>query len=221
LTYARSAQGALDRVFAACAADPACHQRHPRPAEDFATLLRRFVAAPVATTIRTLTGESVPVKMSAGDFGYAVRGMLYAGGNMVTRLPDLLAQAVASRDVSAFAQRYFDREAGMEAGLAYGMHLSVFCAEDVPFATGSGIGPATAVYVPRSLPVRRVPPGVRVVAAWRDCGRRAHTGHRPGAGTARLRVLRSRHAARIRRTRGPHAAPGPPGSVTDGRDTGR
>jgi len=42
LTYARSAQQALDRVFAACAARPACQAAHPDPGGDMSAIQRRL-----------------------------------------------------------------------------------------------------------------------------------------------------------------------------------
>jgi pimeloyl-ACP methyl ester carboxylesterase len=145
LTYARSAQQSIDRVFAACEADPACHAAHPRPAGDLAFLERRLAAGPGQAMVRPRAGGArVRVAMSAGDFGYAVRGILYGGGAVVAELPGLLGRAAADGDFSEFAQRYFDRESAIEAGIALGVHLSVFCAEDVPFAADREIGEATS-----------------------------------------------------------------------------
>ena len=143
LTYARSAQQALDRVFSACAADPACRRAHPRPAEDMAAILRRLAAAPVKATVTRRTGPPVTVQMRAGDFTYAVRGILY-NARTALELPDLLGRAAASGDLSEFAQRYFDRQVGFEGRLAYGVHFSVFCSEDVAFPTEREIVEATS-----------------------------------------------------------------------------
>lgn len=143
LTYARSAQQALDRVFAACAATPACSRAHPRPAADMATILQRLAGAPVKATITRRNGPPVTVLMSAGDFAYAVRGILY-NARTALELPDMLGRAAASGDLSEFAQRYFDREIGFEGRLAYGVHFSVLCSEDVAFPTGREIEEATA-----------------------------------------------------------------------------
>jgi pimeloyl-ACP methyl ester carboxylesterase len=143
LTYARSAQQAMDRVLAACASDSACHAAHPHTANDVAAVLRLFAQGSVPVTVTTLAGKQVTARMSLGDFGYAVRGILYAGGGAITDLTDLFARAAARHDVSEFAQRYWERQAAMEGGVAFGMHLSVFCAEDVPFADRADIAAAT------------------------------------------------------------------------------
>lgn len=143
LTYARTAQQALDRVFAACAATPACRRAHPRPADDMAAILTRLAAAPARATITRRTGPPATIRMSVGDFGYAVRGILY-NARTGLQLPDLLGRAVATRDLNEFAQRYFDREVGFERTLAHGLHFSVFCSEDVPFPTERDIVEATS-----------------------------------------------------------------------------
>jgi pimeloyl-ACP methyl ester carboxylesterase len=143
LTYAASAQRSLSRVFAACASDARCHAAHPHLAGDFDSLLHRFDKGPIAATVPRNDGTSVPVRMSRGDFAYAIRGILY-GADAVRALPDLVAAAAASGNVDAFAQRYLGRALVMDRAIAFGMHLSVFCAEDMPFATEADARAASA-----------------------------------------------------------------------------
>ena len=143
LTYAASAQQALDRIFEYCQATRDCHARHPSLAADFASLLRRFDAGPVTTTVTPAGAPPAPVVMSRGDFGYAVRGMLYAASAKDT-LPDVIGHAAASGDLSAFAQRYFDRQQSFNRTVALGMHWTVECAEDIPYASDADIAAATA-----------------------------------------------------------------------------
>jgi len=61
-----------------------------------------------------------------------VRGILYGAQGSV-QLPAMLQAAERSGDLSAFAQRYWERAARMDQALAHGLHLSVLCGEDVPF----------------------------------------------------------------------------------------
>jgi len=142
LTYARSAQQALDRVFAACAARPACQAAHPDPGGDMSAIQRRLAAERVAAKVTPRSGLPVRVPLSAGDFGYAVRGILYSA-RTAPELPDLLGRAIATGSLDEFAQRYYDREARFADGFAHGLHFSVFCAEDVPFPTEQDIVDAT------------------------------------------------------------------------------
>jgi len=142
LTYARSAQQALDRVFAACAARPACQAAHPDPGGDMSAIQRRLAAERVTAKVTPRSGLPVRVPLSAGDFGYAVRGILYSA-RTAPELPDLLGRAIATGSLDEFAQRYYDREARFADGFAHGLHFSVFCAEDVPFPTEQDIVDAT------------------------------------------------------------------------------
>jgi pimeloyl-ACP methyl ester carboxylesterase len=55
----------------------------------------------------------------------------------------MLHRAAATGNLDEFAQRYFDREVRFERTLAFGLHFSVFCAEDIPFAAEREIVEAT------------------------------------------------------------------------------
>jgi pimeloyl-ACP methyl ester carboxylesterase len=143
VTYAASAQLALDRIVAACAATPACAQAHPALRGDFTGLLHRFDGGPVPTTVSLSGGTLVPVMMSRGDFAYAVRGLLYDPAANRT-LPDVIGRAVTSGDLHEFAQSYWQRQVAFSRDFAYGLHFSVFCSEDLPFISEADITEATA-----------------------------------------------------------------------------
>ena len=142
VTYAASAQQSIERVWAACDTSTVCRWQHPRIAADFDGLLRRLDAGPVTTTF-SAAGTNVTVPFSRGDFGYAVRGILYRADS-VSRLPDMIGRAAASGDFGEFAEAYWSRDTSLDQAIAFGMHLSVFCAEDVPFPTEAEIDQATA-----------------------------------------------------------------------------
>jgi pimeloyl-ACP methyl ester carboxylesterase len=80
--------------------------------------------------------------MTRGDFLYAIRGMLYNAGAQ-NDLPPMITQAAATGDLSAFAQRYWSRAVSMGRSIAYGMHLSVLCPEDVDGLTDAQVKAAT------------------------------------------------------------------------------
>jgi pimeloyl-ACP methyl ester carboxylesterase len=111
-------------------------------AADLAALLKRFDQAPIKTTVRAATGDPVAVTMSRGDFLYAIRGMLYNAGAQI-QLPPMIARAADTGDVSAFAQAYWARAVSMSRSIAYGMHLSVFCPEDVNALTAAQVAAET------------------------------------------------------------------------------
>jgi pimeloyl-ACP methyl ester carboxylesterase len=81
--------------------------------------------------------------MTRGDFGYAVRGILYDWTAFET-LPDMVSRAARSGDVSDFALAYWRRHVQFDATLALGMYLSIVCAEDVPFIRDEDVEPASA-----------------------------------------------------------------------------
>ena len=143
LTYAASAQQGLDRVFEDCAANPTCRRAHPDLRGDFARLLDRFRAGPIATSVKPPNGSPVPVRMSLGDFGYAVRGILYSS-RLIDDLPNWIGRAASTGDVSMFAQRYWERQRTFSRTFTTGLHFSVLCAEDVAFVGDAEIAGATA-----------------------------------------------------------------------------
>jgi pimeloyl-ACP methyl ester carboxylesterase len=137
-TYARGAQEAIDRVFAACRSSGACAESYPDLAREFDDIVGRLRAGAAGASVRTADGRPVAVRMSAGDFGYAVRGILYEP-EAAARLPEMIHRAAATGDLSEFAQRYWARAVTLERTLALGLHLSVLCPEDVALAQDADI----------------------------------------------------------------------------------
>ncbi len=128
--YARSLQDALDRVVDDCLRAPRCRGSFPDPAQDFDQIVERLRRGPVAARIRMGQGREADVQLSLGDFGYAVRGLLYSAAN-ARELPAQLHEAATSGRLDVFAQKYWQRAAEFDA-FADGLHLTVFCSEDVP-----------------------------------------------------------------------------------------
>ena len=150
LTFAATAQHAFDRLVERCAGDPECRKDHPRLAADFARLIARLNAGALPATI-DVAGRPVRVSMTRGDFGYAVRGILY-DWNAFQRLPGMVARAAASGDLSDFAEAYWRRRVRFDDTLALGMYLSIVCAEDVPFVRESDVEAAsTGTFLGRYL----------------------------------------------------------------------
>jgi pimeloyl-ACP methyl ester carboxylesterase len=132
-TYARTAQDALDRVLADCGRQAACRAAFPDLKASFDSIVMRLRRAPVTTTVKR-RDTTVAVAMSAGDFAYAVRGLLYASGS-IRRLPAMIHRAAATGDLGEFAQAYWNRAAGFDDDFAHGLHFSIFCAEDLAFVS--------------------------------------------------------------------------------------
>ena len=143
LTYAAGAQEALNRVLDDCAARPMCRGTYPNLRADFTRLVERFRTGPIATSITDGVGATVPVTMSLGDFGYAVRGILYRP-DQITQLPAWINRASASGNVSDFAQRYWERFLAFSRTFALGLHFSILCSEDVAFIRDDEVDAAAA-----------------------------------------------------------------------------
>ena len=143
LSYAAGAQGALDRVLDDCASRPICRGTYPNLRGDFTRLLDRFRDGPIATSVTDGAGATVPVRMSRGDFGYAVRGILYRP-DQLNQLPGWINRAAASGNVTWFAQRYWERALTFSRTFATGLHFSILCSEDVAFISDDEIDKAAA-----------------------------------------------------------------------------
>jgi pimeloyl-ACP methyl ester carboxylesterase len=133
LMMARSVQQALDRVT----------RTDSRSAAALTSVLRRFDRGSIEASVTRPDGRAVGVRMSRQDFLYAVRGILYQPAG-AAELPALLREAARTGRVDVFAQRYWMRARRMQATIAHGVHLSVDCAEDVPFASEADIERETA-----------------------------------------------------------------------------
>lgn len=129
--FARFSQRAWDRVVADCAAQGDCAQAFPDLDQDLRTVLDRLEEAPVQVTIAAQSGEPVDVEYGAGDFAYTLRGILY-NATQTARLPAQIHRAAQTGDLSPFAQALYQRSAAIRSAIALGVHLSIYCAEDVP-----------------------------------------------------------------------------------------
>jgi pimeloyl-ACP methyl ester carboxylesterase len=75
------------------------------------------------------------VDFDRGDFGYAVRGMLY--GELAEEVLAWTWDTFLTDDFTRFADYAIERAAWIASPtFATGMHLSVICAEDIPFGGG-------------------------------------------------------------------------------------
>jgi pimeloyl-ACP methyl ester carboxylesterase len=128
---AADAESALNTLVDDCRTDRTCRERFPTFKEDIDAAFARVSREPVMATVRdpaTGTLEQVPVGRS--DLAYATRGLLY--GDEALALP-LLFRRAAEGNYEAFAQAYVTRARTLDGQLARGVHLSVYCAEDLPF----------------------------------------------------------------------------------------
>jgi pimeloyl-ACP methyl ester carboxylesterase len=127
---AANAQTALDLLMDECGADVNCADRYPDVRSRFWDLVGRFDAGPIQ--VRRPRGT---VAFDRGDFGYAVRGMLY--GELADEVLAWTWDTYLTGDFTRFADYAIERAAWIASpSFGTGMHLSVICSEDMPFGAG-------------------------------------------------------------------------------------
>lgn len=135
LSYAATLQESIDRLLAR-------HDSLPQLRRQWESLVAKFRQGPVQVTVMPRSGPPVKVGMSLGDFGYAVRGVLYRV-DLSRELPARIAEAATTGNLDWFAGRYYSRAADFEEDFADGLHLAAVCNEELVWIKDSDIGPAT------------------------------------------------------------------------------
>jgi pimeloyl-ACP methyl ester carboxylesterase len=132
LYHARDAQAAMDGLLAACAQDKACKKAFPRVRKELDTVIARLARAPARVKIEDpKTGGTIEVPLTRGVFAENLRFSTYSPNGGVAA-PLLIHRAHAG-DFTPFARITLATEPWLREALAWGMHLSVTCSEDVPF----------------------------------------------------------------------------------------
>jgi pimeloyl-ACP methyl ester carboxylesterase len=143
LWHARDGKAAVDRVFATCAATPACAAAFPElPAEHERVLAGLERARGRATVTGLVDNQPVAVTIPRDIFAEQIRFMMY-NARSASAMPYVVHRAAAG-DFDPFARLAMQWEPILRSILAYGMHLSVTCAEDVPFIAPAAVEPAIA-----------------------------------------------------------------------------
>jgi pimeloyl-ACP methyl ester carboxylesterase len=141
---------ALTALVDDCEADPACAAPYPRFRQDIDVAFARVRREPAAASVRDpMTGSVERVLFNHHDLAYATRGVLY--GNEALALP-LWFRRAAEGDFNALAQAYVTRARALDAQIARGLLLGVYCAEDLPYvdwpqATAAAEGTRLGTYL--------------------------------------------------------------------------
>jgi pimeloyl-ACP methyl ester carboxylesterase len=131
-------QRALDRIFARCAADPACSARFPSLLEDFDRLRSRLEAAAVIVQLQDpYTGKLESVDFGRHELAAAVRLLIY-NPTTIALVPLMISDAAAGNYIPLAAQ-YQTTVTELSEALALGMHNSIMCSEDVPYYDDAAI----------------------------------------------------------------------------------
>lgn len=126
------AEATLERIFARCREAPACRERFGDPAQDYLELRRKLDNGPISLRLaHPRSGEIINMDFTAQLFAGALRLASYSA-DQAALLPLTLAMANRENRFEPLAAQFLVATAGYDALLAYGMHNSVICSEDVP-----------------------------------------------------------------------------------------
>lgn len=138
-TLPLDAQAALDAIFARCAGDAACHAAFGDPAIAFRSLRQELERHPVPVRVANpTTVEPVSFEFSALHLAAVLRLASYTS-EQAALLPLSLHEAAVHGDFGPLAAQFLLVDRTYENALAYGMHNTVVCTEDVPFYREAGI----------------------------------------------------------------------------------
>jgi pimeloyl-ACP methyl ester carboxylesterase len=132
-TLALDAERALMGIFERCKGEPSCAQRFGDPAASYHALRERLesggqmVAVPDPTT-----GAPVHFEFTSLHLAAVLRLSSYTA-EQAALLPLTLDAAERGKNLSPLASQFLLVNRSYEDVLAYGMHNSVVCTEDVPF----------------------------------------------------------------------------------------
>ncbi|NDY92951.1 alpha/beta fold hydrolase, partial [Ideonella livida] len=190
----QDAQAALDGWLAACAADPACHQAHPRLGARWQAWLARLPQT--FTLAHPLTGTLERVRLDAEQVAGLLRAPLYQPA-LAAGLPRAMEAAMAGRPDGLLGLAASLQGTDGGPGLYHGLHYAVVCQEDMaPLPTGARPGPLRRQYEtlcrgwPTGAPPAPLPPSPAPVMLWAG-------GDDP--------VTPPRHALRVAQALGPKA----------------
>ena len=135
---AANVDSALDILFDECETDATCSVNYPDIRDRFWGLVSEFDGGPIQVQLSVGT-----VAFGRGDFGYAVRGMLY--GELADEIPAWTWESWLTDDFSRFAYYAIERSIWVASEtFATGLHLSVLCTEDVASTTDQQVETLTA-----------------------------------------------------------------------------
>ena len=129
-SFSTDAQAALDALFAACQAEPACAKAHPQLRERWAALLKSLPRE--VSVAHPITGREERLTLTRELVTGLVRPPLYAP-LLASALPHAVEEAAQGRFTPLLGlTSAMAGGRGSPLRLAEGMHFSVICAEDFP-----------------------------------------------------------------------------------------
>ena len=132
-TTSVNAERALTRIFARCFSDAECRKHFGDPMDSYRELRTSLQRRPVPVTLPDPTnGQSSEFEFMSYHFATVLRLASYTA-EQAALLPLMLHDATASANFTPLVSQFLmvTRSYGHE--VAYGMHNSVVCSEDIPF----------------------------------------------------------------------------------------
>jgi pimeloyl-ACP methyl ester carboxylesterase len=127
------AENALQRIFARCRADAACMKEFGDPQQDYQQLREKLASSAVPITLADPhSGKPLELQFSTSVLAGALRLAGYTA-DQAALLPLALHMANRNQQYTPLASQFLLTAQDYDAVLAYGMHNSVVCTEDVPF----------------------------------------------------------------------------------------
>ena len=140
LLFPRSAQHAMELLFADCTADETCHSAFPRLKEEFGVVLSRFNKGPVPVEmIDPVSKKRVQVKLSRSSFVEGIRLAMYSTGTQQF-VPKIIHQAY-EKDYVPFEEAAVHFSPGGD--VSRGVYFTITCSEGVPFITAKELADET------------------------------------------------------------------------------
>jgi pimeloyl-ACP methyl ester carboxylesterase len=138
ISFAKSVEHALNRLFDDCAGDEKCKTAFPDLRKDWAKAVANVSNGPVTfDALNPFTREKEQVTMTREGFAELIRLVLY-NPTVMSLMPAVIHE-MSQGDYSHFAFYSYQLMRAIDRSLARGMHLSVVCAEDTPFINESQI----------------------------------------------------------------------------------
>ena len=132
-SMALDAEHALRADLSRCSQSTACATRYPGLAADFDALRARLAEQPVTVTIPDpVTAEPREIVFTGDHFALVTRMLIYSDSTAAL-LPLFIHEALARDNFVPLAAQAEMVQQQLEDALAYGMHNTVVCSEDLPF----------------------------------------------------------------------------------------
>ena len=127
LSFAKTEQAAIEKMFDACAADSACNSAFPRLRDEFRQVSARLSSGSVRVAVR---GHSGSVHLYRGRVAEWFRSKLYRPESS-TALPWMIHRAYLG-DWRPISEGILS-DARDDSDFSFGLFFSITCSEDIPF----------------------------------------------------------------------------------------